>query len=144
MYWDWLSRPCEAMGRRQTNISIFVVLKEISEMSVSFNVVTLIYANWKCNRVAHKLAKKASSVMVARVWHETPTCIEHLLAKYCNSLCHVMNDLPPPPHPHTHTKDHQYSVTMWLEGCSIPLCYLVITDRVSIQCNLLTIIILCE
>jgi hypothetical protein len=46
----------EARGKQRLNIS--VVLQEIREMSVSFNVVTLNYANRKCNRVAHELKKK--------------------------------------------------------------------------------------
>jgi hypothetical protein len=44
-------------------------------------LLTLVYANPKCNRVAPELTKKVSNGMVARVWYEIPACI---VAEDCN------------------------------------------------------------
>jgi ribonuclease HI len=87
----WMETDCQELvklweaGDKQRS-SIFAVLNEIREMSASFNDVTLVYANRKCNRVAHEHAKKASSDMVAGVWYEIPACIYHLLAEDCNHV----------------------------------------------------------
>ncbi|TVU49411.1 hypothetical protein EJB05_00719, partial [Eragrostis curvula] len=65
--------------------SVMSVLREIWEISSSFECFILKHASRTCNMVAHTLAKQVSGDVRTGTWHEPPACIINLLAKDCNT-----------------------------------------------------------
>ncbi|KAF8653152.1 hypothetical protein HU200_062598 [Digitaria exilis] len=71
--------------RHACRSTIVPILGEMSELSLRFSDFKLVFASRDCNKVAHEIAKQASSMTETVEWHlEAPSSIRSLLEYDCN------------------------------------------------------------
>ena len=69
-----------AMGQAGGSRSIIdPVLRQINDLSLTFQEFSFSFVSRNCNKVAHFLAKQVSASHDSETWHVTPTCVYDLI-----------------------------------------------------------------
>ena len=55
------------------------VLRQINDLSLTFQEFSFSFVSRNCNKVAHFLAKQVSASHDSETWHVTPTCVYDLI-----------------------------------------------------------------
>ena len=55
------------------------VLRQINDLSLTFQEFSFSFVSRNCNKVAHFLAKPVSASHDSETWHVTPTCVYDLI-----------------------------------------------------------------